>query len=200
MSVARHSGGDRQLAPVIHSAGAPRRAIPWLAVCWLVNSSISMAAQVPTLDAPNVEVISPRLVTSGQPTQHALASLAAQGFGADIYLAPPTVSDAVHDEAGIVERQGVAYVNIPIKFDNPTEADFEAFSTALRKLRDRKVLVHCQLNMRASSMVFLYRVIVDKEDPERAYQAVIRVWVPEGPWRALMIRLLRKNHMAFEPY
>lgn len=200
MSVARHSRGDRQLAPVIHSAGAPRRAIPWLAVCWLVNSSISMAAQVPTLDAPNVEVISPRLVTSGQPTQQALASLAAQGFGADIYLAPPTVSDAVHDEAGIVERQGVAYVNIPIKFDNPTEADFEAFSTALRKLRDRKVLVHCQLNMRASSMVFLYRVIVDKEDPERAYQAVIRVWVPEGPWRALMIRLLRKNHMAFEPY
>lgn len=152
------------------------------------------------LDAPNVVIISAHLVTAGQPSRDALTSLASRGFAADIYLAPPSVSDAVHDEAEIVEHQGLAYVNIPISFQHPTEADFTAFSSALRQFKGRKVLVHCQLNMRASSMVFLYRVIVGGEDPEQAYEAVTRVWVPDRQWKALIIRLLRKHHMAFEPY
>ncbi len=151
-------------------------------------------------DAPNVVVISPHLVTAGQPSRDALASLASRGFTADIYLAPPTVSDAVHDEAAIVERQGVAYVNIPVHFQHPTEADFATFSSAMQNFEGGKVLVHCQVNMRASSMVFLYRVIVGREDPDYAYAAVTRVWVPNRPWRAFMVRLLRKNHVAFEPY
>jgi protein tyrosine phosphatase (PTP) superfamily phosphohydrolase (DUF442 family) len=161
---------------------------------------VTPLAQPASFDAPNVVVISPRLVTAGQPDRGALASLASRGFTADIYLAPPSVSDAVHDEAGIVERQGITYVNIPINFQHPTEADFAAFSSAMQKFEGRKVLVHCQLNMRASSMVFLYRVIVGREDPEQAYAAVTRVWVPNRPWKAFIMRLLRKNNVAFEPY
>lgn len=157
-------------------------------------------AQSSSLDAPNLVVISPRLVTSGQPSAAALARLGALGFAADIYLAPPTVPDAVRDEAAIVERQGLAYVNIPIRFDRPTEADFEAFVAAMAGFADRKVLVHCQVNMRASTMVFLHRVIVGREAPEPAYEAVARVWSPRGPWKALMIGLLRKNDIAFDPY
>ncbi|TAL85746.1 MAG: hypothetical protein EPN74_07025 [Rhodanobacter sp.] len=158
------------------------------------------SAQPARLDAPNVVIISSRLVTAGQPTRSALASLGSQGFAADIYLAPPSVADAVHDEAAIVERQGMAYLDIPINFQRPTAADFTAFSSAMKKFEGRKVLVHCQLNMRASSMVFLYRVIVGGEDPEQAYTAVTRVWVPDRQWRAFMVRRLRKHHIAFEPY
>ena len=51
---------------------------------------------------------------------------------------------------------------------------------------DRKVLVHCQINMRASSLVFLHRTIALKEDPRVAYEAVTAVWSPRGPWRALI--------------
>lgn len=181
-------------------ANASVRSILWLVVLVAAIPGEAVSAPVLNLDAPNVVVISPHLVSSGQPTRKALASLASQGFGADIYLAPPTVSDAVHDEAAIVERQGVAYVNIPIKFNHPTEADFVAFSSAMRRFSGRKVLVHCQVNLRASSMVFLYRTIVGREDPDRAYEAVTRVWVPDGPWKAFITRLLRKNHIAFEPY
>ena len=156
--------------------------------------------QASKLDAPNVVVISPRLVTSGQPTAASLGALASQGFGAVIYLAPPTVSDAVPGEQSIVERQGLAYVNIPIKFNNPTENDFEMFKAALDEARDRTVLVHCQINLRASTMVFLYRVIVERVPADQAYQAVAEVWTPEGPWKALVVELLRKNRIAFEPY
>ena len=139
-------------------------------------------------------------MTSGQPSAEALAGLAAQGFEAVIYLAPPTVSDAVRDEALIVARQGLMFVNIPIKFDSPTEKDFEAFTSVLSALATRKVLVHCQINLRASSMVFLHRVITAKEDPRVAYDAVARVWSPDGAWKTLMRTLLRKNGVNFDPY
>lgn len=152
------------------------------------------------IEAPNVVAISPRLVTSGQPSAEALAGLAAQGFGAVIYLAPPTVPDAIAGEAEIVRRQGLEFINIPIGFGKPTEADFQSFVAAMGRLRDRKVLVHCQVNMRASSMTFLYRAIVLHEKPELAYESVARVWSPEGPWKSLMVSQLRKAGIQFEPY
>jgi len=158
------------------------------------------SAQRAELRAPNVVAISPLLVTSGQPSAAALAGLAAQGFEAVIYLAPPTVSDAVKDEALIVARQGLVFVNIPIGFENPTARDFETFAGVLRGLAGRKVLVHCQINMRASSMVFLYRAVVLKEDPQVAYDSVIRTWVPEGPWKRLIQDQLRMHKIAFEPF
>jgi len=152
------------------------------------------------IEAPNVVAISPRLVTSGQPSAKALAGLAAQGFGAVIYLAPPTVPDAIAGEAEIVRQQGLEFINIPIRFGNPTEADFQSFVATMGRLRDRKVLVHCQVNMRASSMTFLYRAIVLHEKPELAYESVTRVWSPEGPWKDLLVSQLRKAGIQFEPY
>lgn len=165
----------------------------------LALASSTAFAQPSALRAPNVVEISPQLVTSGQPSAEALASLAAQGFGAVVYLAPPTVSDAVRDEALIVGRQGLVYVNVPIRFEGPTEKDFEVFSGVLRGLAGHKVLVHCQVNMRASTMVFLYRAIVANEDPRIAYDFVTRVWAPEGPWKQLILDQLRKHRIDFEP-
>jgi protein tyrosine phosphatase (PTP) superfamily phosphohydrolase (DUF442 family) len=164
-----------------------------LCVCGMPN----LLAQGPAL-APNVVEISPRLVTSGQPSAEALANLKALGFEAVIYLAPPTVHDAVRDEQLIVTRQGLTFVNIPIRFDNPTEADFDTFAGVLTGLGTRKVLVHCQINLRASAMVFLYRATVLREDPRIAYEAVTKVWQPEAAWRQLIEDQLRKHKIAFE--
>jgi protein tyrosine phosphatase (PTP) superfamily phosphohydrolase (DUF442 family) len=166
----------------------------------LALAPLAAQAGQEALKAPNVIPISARLVTSGQPTADALAHLASQGFGAVIYLAPPTVSDAVREEADIVRHQGLEYVNIPIEFGAPTAADFQAFVDAMKRFGDRKVLVHCQVNMRASSMTFLYRVVVGHESPEQAYEAVAKVWSPSGAWRKLLVNELRKANVAFEPY
>ncbi|WP_052128483.1 protein tyrosine phosphatase family protein [Neosynechococcus sphagnicola] len=172
----------------------------WLALtCGAVVVGSALATDS-IIQAPNVVPISASLVTSGQPTREALSKLSTQGFGAVIYLAPPTVHDAVAGEAEIIRSQGLDFVNIPIPFGKPTEADCESFVTAMNKIRDRKVLVHCQVNMRASSMTFLYRVIVDHEAPDQAYQAVAKVWSPEGPWKKLLVTELRKAGIDFEPY
>jgi protein tyrosine phosphatase (PTP) superfamily phosphohydrolase (DUF442 family) len=149
---------------------------------------------------PNLVVISERLVTSGQPSTDWLRTLKAQGFGAVVYLAPPTVPDAVRDEASIVASQGLAFINIPIDFERPDERDYELFAAVLRGLASRKVLVHCQINLRASSMTFLYRALALREDPERAYESVARVWKPDETWRRYIEAQLGRNGVRFQPY
>ncbi len=179
---------------------AAQLCIGMAAVLGVVTACASALAADESIAAPNVVPISATLVTSGQPSAEALARLSAQGFGAVIYLAPPSVPDAVPGEAEIVRTQGLEFVNIPVNFGNPTEADFLAFVAAMDRLGDRKVLVHCQVNMRASTLTFLYRVVVGREKPELAYESVARVWSPTGPWKTLIITQLRQAGIAFEPY
>jgi protein tyrosine phosphatase (PTP) superfamily phosphohydrolase (DUF442 family) len=153
-----------------------------------------------TLAAPNVVPISDSIVTSGQPSAQALSTLAARGFQAVIYLAPMSVSDAVKEEPELLAKQGIEFVHIPIPFGKPDESHFMALSSALTRLQDKKVLVHCQVNMRASSLVFLHRAINQRADPQRAYEAVATVWSPQGPWRQLLVEQLAKHRINFEPY
>lgn len=170
-------------------------------LCMMALLGASCATAAPDAsEAPNVVPIDAHLVTSGQPSANGLRNLRAQGFEAVIYLAPGTVHDAIAEEPRILEAQGIEFVHIPIPFNAPEESHFLAVADALNRLRARKVLVHCQVNLRASSMVFLYRAIVEKQDPARAYEAVARVWSPEGPWKTLIATELRKNGIAFEPY
>jgi len=173
---------------------------PDAAAALLLAAALAFAPAVQALDAPNVVVISPTLVTSGQPTRQSLERLGAEGFEVVIYLAPPTVRDAIADEPAIVERQGLRFINIPIPFDAPAAAHFKAFADAMQAAGGRKVLVHCQVNMRASTMVFLLRTVTRGEPPEAAYRDVARVWSPDGPWKRLAVDLLRGRGIAFEPY
>ena len=156
--------------------------------------------QPPASYMPNVVSIAPRLVTAGQPSTHALANLSAQGFGAVVHLGPLNAAAALSQEAAIVSRQGLVYINIPIKSEIPTEPDYQLFASVMRSLSERKVLVHCQINVQASSMVFLYRVVAMGEDPRLAYESVLKVWSPDGPWLRFIRRVLSKHEVHFEPY
>ncbi len=170
-----------------------------VAFCLLLGHGLGLAGAQP-LAAPNAVVIGPGLVTSGQPSAQALAGLAQQGFTAVVYLAPSTVPDAVKDEPEILARQGVEFVHIPIPFGVPTAAHVATVSAALQRLQGRKVLVHCQVNMRASVMVFLHRVLHGREDPATAWESVSRVWSPEGAWKRLIQQQLSDNGIAFDPF
>ncbi|MBC7602445.1 MAG: protein tyrosine phosphatase family protein [Ramlibacter sp.] len=160
----------------------------------------AQASNARTLIAPNVVTISPSLVTSGQPTAASLKSLGSDGFAAVIYLAPTNSVDAIVGEADMVRAQGMEWINIPIDFGEPTEPEFTKFVETMERLKGQKVLVHCQVNMRASTFTFLYRVIALHEAPEQAYEAVAKVWSPRGPWKRLAIAQLQKAGVAFEPY
>ena len=149
---------------------------------------------------PNRVDVSPQLATSGQPTRAFLETLKEQGYEAVVYLAPPTVGDALADEHKIVGKQGLVFVNIPIAWEKPTAADFDAFTRVMKALDNRKVWVHCQMNLRASSMVFLHRVITLKEPPGPAWESVQKAWVPNATWKAYILATLRANGVTFEPF
>jgi protein tyrosine phosphatase (PTP) superfamily phosphohydrolase (DUF442 family) len=156
-------------------------------------------ARAQALDAPNVVHITRRLVTSGQPPAETLGRLASLGFQAVVYLAPNTVSNAVKREPDLLRQQHIEFVHIPIPFGSPNASHVDAVFSALRRLSDKQVLVHCEVNMRASTLVFLYRAIVLKEDPVHAYAAVTAIWSPRGPWRTLIQEQLRTAGVKFEP-
>lgn len=158
-----------------------------------------LAAEARELDAPNPVRISPGLLTAGQPSAQALSSLGKRGIEVVIYLAPSTVPDAVKDEPAILARLGIEFIHLPIPFAAPQEAHVQAVSQALLQRADKSVLVHCQVNMRASTVVFLHRVIALHEPPAEAYEAVSRVWRPEGTWRQLVLDMLHRHRIDFQP-
>jgi hypothetical protein len=60
------------------------------------------------------------------------------------------------------------------------------------------VLVHCQMNMRASALTFLYRTIYAKEDPAKAWGDVKPLWTPTAQWADFISARLRARGIAFD--
>ena len=83
---------------------------------------------------------------------------------------------------------------------NPLVVILQAFGGLVRAFASRKVLVHCQINLRAPSFVFLHRAIELREDPDRAYEAVSRVWKPDATLHAFIEAQLERNGIAFKLY
>jgi uncharacterized protein (TIGR01244 family) len=95
-------------------------------------------------------------ITGGQPTEDQLRDAANEGFSAVINLAPHSSRNALPDEAGLVQSLGMTYHYIPVDWNTPTPADFEAFEAALNQHTDDKTIIHCAANFRASAFYMLY--------------------------------------------
>jgi uncharacterized protein (TIGR01244 family) len=178
--------------------------IPLLGALLVTSAPTLQAGDAPApvagIVAPNVVVVRPTLVTAGQPDRASLSRLRAEGFDAVINFAPGDTADAVADEAAILRSQGIEYVHIPIPWQAPESKHLEAMAEALDRLGGRKVLVHCQMNMRASAMTFLHRAIHGKEDPASAWQDVKKVWTPTNQWaRFITAELTRAGLPDVQP-
>lgn len=166
------------------------------------TSKRKAAAAEPLREPPNLAMLDERWITAGQPSVAWLGLLKQKGFDAVLYLAPFTVGDAVDEEPEIVRGQGLLFAHVPVDLARPTLDDYRAFEAQLHDWRAQnlKLLVHCQLNMRASTFSFLYQVRNEGADPEAAWAAVQKVWAPLGPWRGLVLQLLAENNIAFDPF
>lgn len=135
--------------------------------------------------------ISERLGTAGQPTAEQLATVRESGYEVVINLALPTSTNALPDEADIVAGLGMEYVPIPVVWERPTAADLDRFFEAMDRYRDRRVFVHCALNMRVSAFVLLYRVIRQGVPVDTAREAMLRIWQPNETWERFIEEGLR---------
>ena len=123
--------------------------------------------------------------TSAQPSEADLAAIAALGVRHVVNLGLHTHRKALPDEAGTVEALSMSYVHMPVDFQNPTEADVQAFYNVMQRLKGEPVHVHCIANFRVSAFFYRYRTDVLGWTPQDARADLDRIWRPEGVWAAL---------------
>src|SRR5436190_4961671 len=94
------------------------------------------------VDIFNLRQANASLLTSGQPTEVQLESVARTGVQVVINLAPHDGPRALADEAGCVAALAMDYVHIPVPFSAPAETQLEAFFEAMDANRARPTLIH----------------------------------------------------------
>lgn len=148
---------------------------------------MSAALSMDTLTASSLEDISnyrqysEQFASSGQPTAEQLKLVAELGAERVIYLAFTDNETAIEDEDRTVMNLGMEYIHIPVDFMNPTLGDFQHFA-AVMQASPKKTLLHCQINLRASTFSFLYRVIFLDTPMKQATEDIQGVWAPNEVW------------------
>ena len=127
----------------------------------------------------NFEAITDWLGTSGQPTEAQFSDIADGGYHAVINLALPSSDNAIANEGSIVASHGMAYIHIPVDFENPTVDDLRLFFGAMQALDGRKVWVHCVVNARVSAFVFHYLRYAKGMSDEAATTKLLEKWLPK---------------------
>jgi protein tyrosine phosphatase (PTP) superfamily phosphohydrolase (DUF442 family) len=126
------------------------------------------------------------LGTSGMPERAHFAEIAQAGYQAVINLALDTSSGQLPDESRVVQDLGMAYIHIPVVWENPQMSDLIRFFQAMDSLRGQKVFVHCVANYRVSAFVYLYRSLRLGVPEEQARQDLHSLWTPDGIWAELI--------------
>ena len=129
-------------------------------------------------DSYNFRRIHERLTTSGLVSVAQLNDLQSEGYDAVINLLPDSYEHAVADEARIVRDQGLDYVYIPVDFEAPTHADFEAFADAMDARPGQTIHVHCAANYRVSAFYSLYALRKGLCTEDEANDIVQDIWNP----------------------
>ena len=130
-------------------------------------------------DILNFHTIDDTLATSGQVKPEHVPALTEAGFELVINLAPAD-PEQNQQEAFLVAGQNIAYANIPVDWENPTDANLQLFYALMNARDGRKTLVHCFANYRASAFTYAYRVRHGGVSPEEARADMFKVWTDEA--------------------
>jgi len=136
--------------------------------------------------------------SAGQPTSEQFQTIADNGFERVVYIAFTNNTNAVPDEDLVVKGLGMEYTQIPVTFDNPLPSEFYAFADSMQRDTDKKTLLHCQVNARATAFSFLYRVIYEDVPVAEAKADMNTVWQPNAVWRDFIFDVMAQNDKSPE--
>ncbi len=159
------------------------------------GSSVSLAADSVD-DIINFRSYSESFASAGQPTAEQLASVKEAGYERVIYLAFSDHENSLAQEDRVVIGLGMQYLHLPIDWNAPTVDDFGVFAATMRSNPDKKTLLHCQVNYRASAFSLLYRVIYEGVSLADAKADMNSVWTPNGTWRDLIFAVLAEHGIS----
>lgn len=138
-----------------------------------------------TIEAVNTYQVFDWLWTSGQISENDIRQIQLEGFTTVINLALPTSSNAVKGEAELIANLQMNYINIPVEWELPEVDQFVLCAKLLSELKEngQKVWLHCAMNMRVSTFVYLYRKLVLKQSEEEAVHPMRNVWTANPLWQ-----------------
>lgn len=142
--------------------------------------------------------LSDQLHSGGMPKADQLRDAAEKGVEVVINLAPHTVPDALPDEAELADSLGMQYINIPVTWNTPTQDGLDRFIEAMDKSKDKKILVHCQANFRATAFIALYRMLRQGWKEEDAMRGMHQIWDEEDypVWKMFIENTLQKSRVG----
>ena len=126
--------------------------------------------------------ISDRIGTSGQPTLEQLPLIRDAGYEVLISLIPPG-HNTPPEEGDTARELGMEFIQIPVIWAGPTRQNLLDFFAAMDANAEKKVFVHCHVNMRVSAFMYLYRTVRLGMDPDDAEVELHDIWVPDGIWK-----------------
>ena len=122
------------------------------------------------------------ITLSGQPSEEELAEIRDTGATHIVNLGPHHNKGALKDEAGTVQSLGMEYIYIPVEFNSPTDADFNAFCEVMEKLNGKKMHVHCIYNARVTAFFYRYAKTGRGMSEQDAFEMMDGIWRPGDDW------------------
>lgn len=144
----------------------------------------------------NYREYSAKLSSSGQPDKGQLRAARDAGFERVVFLAFSDSEGSLEHEDHIVRDLGMDYAQVPVVWESPQVADFRSFAGIMQANPDKRTLVHCQVNFRASSFSFLYRVLYLQVPMAEAKDDLDSVWVPNRTWREWIFAVLEEHGVS----
>lgn len=147
----------------------------------------------------NFLTLSENLFTGGMPTVDQLEDAARQDVQIVINLAPHDVIDALPNEEQLVTSLGMRYINIPVVWNTPNRDGLDRFMDVMDENKDKKILVHCQANFRATAFMALYRILRLGWNSEDAMKGMDMIWdVEDYPvWKMFILENLKRSGERF---
>lgn len=188
------------MTPGSRFRGRSRLLVPLVAATaiWLQPAVADGRLEVGLLELPNYYEYSAELLSSGQPTREQFRNIAEAGIDVVVNLAPVDSPGAFPDEGELAASLGLDYAHIPVDWEEPPPADFRQFVEVMKAHADKRVLVHCYANARASAFVYLYQVLHLGHEDAAARPVLEEIWannegyeLPNVPhWQAFIATVL----------
>ena len=90
------------------------------------------------------------------------------------------------------------FIHIPVEWEAPSLADFDAFAAAMKVPTQQRTLLHCEVNFRASVFGFLYQVIYEATPIDEAIAMMHAIWIPNEVWEDFIVQVLRVNGLDYQ--
>ena len=124
--------------------------------------------------------VTPEFCTGGQPRPEHFALLKADGVKAVLNLRQPGEHRS-EEEQEAVKAAGLRYFNIPVNYQQPTDAAVDEFLKITDDASNRPMFIHCTAAIRVGGFWMIRRVLRDGMTFDAALEEARKVGLTQGP-------------------